>query len=189
MKPFFKLFLVMVTLAAVFGFVACSSSSSSGSDSDKVEIVAVYVESETDEDITYSYTITFYDDGTFEAVSTVENVETKYKESFTAAKGTYKGDVTKNTSDKNMVTFTVEKIAYVPAVDDEEEKSKPILISVDEFIERVNEEIKESFGDVEDFEDIEDFEDMIYSKDDFVDLPAIIDGNELFCLFGDYVRQ
>ena len=98
MKSIKKLLFVMAALAAVFGFVACSDDDDDDND-DGPSKVAVY----TGEGISgLSYVITFYDDGTFKNVFTAEGVG-----SGTAATGTYKGDVTKDTSNDNEVSFTI----------------------------------------------------------------------------------
>ena len=97
MKSIKKLIFVMAVLAAVFGFVACSDDDD---DDDGPSKVAVYT-GEGFGDL--SYEITFYDNGTFKNVFTTERVG-----SGTAATGTYKGDVTKDTSNDNEVSFTIE---------------------------------------------------------------------------------
>ena len=100
MKSIKKLIFVMAVLAAVFGFVACSDDDDDDDD-DGPSKVAVYT-GEGFGDL--SYEITFYDDGTFKNVFTIE------VGSGTAATGTYTGDVTKDTSDDNRVTFTTKTV-------------------------------------------------------------------------------
>ena len=101
MKSIKKLIFVLAALTAVFGFVACSD------DDDEPSTVAVYEESYTESGVAYTETITFLDNGTFKNVGTIGG------KSYTFATGTYKGDVKKDTSDSNKVTFTVEKMMYL----------------------------------------------------------------------------
>ena len=98
MKSIKKLIFVMAALAAVFGFVACSDDDD---DDDGPSKVTVY----TGEGVGLSYEITFYDGGAFKRVFTIEGVG-----SGTAETGTYRGDVTKDTSDDNRVTFTTKTV-------------------------------------------------------------------------------
>lgn len=87
MKGVKKYLFLMAVVAALFGFVACSS------DDDGASEVAVYASDEE--------TLTFYDDGTFKVVEDGKK---------TVATGTYTGDVTKNTGDGNKVTATIKKM-------------------------------------------------------------------------------
>ena len=93
MKGIKKYLFLMAVVAALFGFVACSS------DDDGASKVAVYASDEE--------TFTFYDNNTFKNVDTIKGKK------YTLATGTYKGDVTKDTGDGNNVTATVKKYAYV----------------------------------------------------------------------------
>ena len=85
----------MATMAAVFGFVACSN------DDNDQATVAVF---ETADDGTVD-TITLFDDNTSENV-----LKYKGREPATFATGTYKCDVTKDTGNENHVTFTIKKL-------------------------------------------------------------------------------
>ena len=116
MKSIKKLLFVMAALAAVFGFVACSND-----DDDDPETVAVYTGKDVDD---WSYVITFYDDGTFKNVVTIEGLG-----SGTVATGTYNGDVNKDTSNDNIVTFTIKTMGgYSP------EAGKFVAVSIREYV-------------------------------------------------------
>ena len=112
MKSVKKYLFLMAVVAALFGFVACSS------DDDGASEVAVYTQASE------SWTLTFYDDKTF------KNVQTIAGKDYTVATGTYKGDVRKDTDDGNKVTATVKKYAYVKAGD-----TKPTLVSIKDYAE------------------------------------------------------
>lgn len=119
MKSIKKFLFVMVALAAVWSFVSCSS------DDDGPKTIAVY-----EDDFLaplYIETLTFYDDDTF------KNVGTAAGEKFTAATGTYKGDVTKDTSADNKVTFTVKKMAGADSK----------LLSIEDYVEKIGDDIKD----------------------------------------------
>ena len=119
MKSIKKFLFVMAALAAVCSFVSCSS------DDDGPKTVAVY-----EDDFLaplYIETLTLYDDGTFKNVGTVAG------EKFTAATGTYKGDVTKDTDADNKVTYTVKKIMGWEFK----------LISIEEYVEMSGEDLKD----------------------------------------------
>lgn len=88
MKSVKKYLFLMAVVAALFGFVACSSDDDGASASE----VVTY---KSDED-----TLIFYDDDTFKVV----------EDGKTFATGTYTGDVTKNTGPGNTVTATIKKM-------------------------------------------------------------------------------
>ena len=155
MKSIKKLLFVMAALAAVFGLVACSD------DDDDPSTVAVFEDSYTNAGAKYTETITFYDDGTFKNVTTIEGVRT-----FTAATGTYKGDVTKDTSNTNKVTYTVKKYA----------NKKGELVSIEDAI-------KEELGAVAADELVKEI------LKGFTDASATITGKTLTCDLGTYTRK
>ena len=160
MKSIKKLLFVMAALAAVFGFVACSDD-----DDDGPSKVAVFEDSYTVEGAKCTETITFYDDGTFKNVITIEGVG-----SGTAATGTYKGDVTKDTSDDNKVTFTIKTMGGY-----DDETGKFVEVSIREYVKMYLEEATDENID----------EELKY----YTDAPATISGDTLECDLGDYTRK
>ena len=146
MKSIKKLLFVMAALAAVFGFVACSND-----DDDDPETVAVYTGKDGDN---LSYVITFYDDGTFKNVLTIKGVA-----SGNVATGTYNGDVTKDTSADNKVTFTIKTMGRYDS-----EAKKFIEVSIREYVKMW-------------FEEDEEVTDTVVDgiiKDEFTDVPMPI---------------
>ena len=134
MKNIKKLLFVMAALAAVFGFVACSND-----DDDGPETVAVYTGKDVDD---WSYVITFYDDGTFKNVVTIEGLG-----SGIAATGTYNGDVNKDTSNDNKVSFTIKTMG-----DYDSKAKKFIELSIRDFVKMWLEEDGEEL-DIEEVTD------------------------------------
>ena len=87
MKSIKRYFFVMMAIAAVFGFVACS-------DDDGASAVAVYKNDTVN-------TVTFYDNDTFEVIMEVPSLS--YTE--TEAEGTYTGDPSKDGKITMKCTF------------------------------------------------------------------------------------
>ena len=88
MKSIKRYFFVMMAVAAVFGFVACSD------DDDGASAVAVYKDDTVN-------TVTFYDNDTFEVIMEVPSLS--YTE--TEAEGTYTGDPSKDGEITMTYTF------------------------------------------------------------------------------------
>lgn len=149
MKSIKKLLFVMAALAAVFGFVACSDD-----DDDGPATVAVYELSVTGTG--YSETLTLFDNGTFENVRTVNG------KNYTVATGTYDGDVKKDTSGDNKVTFTVKKMAIADT-----STGEPKLVSIEDYVENL----------------------PGVSADYFKDMEAIISGDTLTCDLGIFTLK
>lgn len=151
MKSIKKFLFVMAALAAVCSFVSCSS------DDDDPKTVAVY------ENIWNSgQSITFFDDGTFKTVQTLS------EDKLTSATGTYTGDVTKDTSTDNKVTYTIKK-----RLGGEDLK----LLSIEDWV-------KWSFEGVD--VDETEIEETIES---YKDAPATIKDGVLSCVLGDYKKK
>ena len=106
MKSIRKILFVMATLAAVFGFVACSN------DDDEPSTVAVYEYKETwpAEDGTTecsdTYTVTFYDDNTYTVTSVGKDDEDSWNH--TMQKGVYTGDPSKD----GTIKMTAKKVDW-----------------------------------------------------------------------------
>ena len=152
MKSIKKLLFVMAALAAVFGFVACSD------DDDDPSTVAVYTGKDGDN---LSYVITFYDNGTFKNVLTIKGVG-----SGTVATGTYKGDVTKDTSADNEVTFTIKTMGGYDT-----EAKKFTEASIREYVKMMLEELSEVFG----IEEVTDTVVNEFIEEHFTDVPMPIE--------------
>ena len=101
MKGIKKYLFIMVALAAIFGFVACSDD-----DEDDSGIVAVYTADKSNRDGTDIYTLIFNNDGTF-SMHRAWNLGTSSNNELTIYEGTYTG---KSTQD-GIITITIKKIA------------------------------------------------------------------------------
>ena len=166
MKSIKKLIFVMTALAAVFGFVACSD------DDDDPSTVAVYTGKEGDN---LSYVITFYDNGTFKNVLTIKEVG-----SGTVATGTYKGDVTKDTSTDNKVTFTIKTMGGY-----DDETGKFSAVSIREYVKMMLEVFGEELG----IEEVTDTVVNEFIKENFTDVPMPIENGSFEYEDVTYTRQ
>ena len=160
MKSIKKLLFVMAALAAVFGFVACSND-----DDDGPETVAVYKADDSGSGYTDIYILTFYDDYSF-SVYNEWDYGSGDKWSGIGCTGTYTGDVTKDTSATNKVTYTVKKYAN--------EKGK--LVSIEDFI-------KEYLDDQATDEQVKE------ELKDYTNVPVTITGKMLVCDIGRFTRD
>ena len=130
MKGVKKYLFLMAVVAALFGFVACSSGDDGASE------VAVYARKVYKGNVElYTETLTLYDNDTFETVVTLDGEE------YTVATGTYEGDVTKNTSKNNPVTTTIEEYGYF-----DEDEEDFVLLSIEDYSEYL---IRDLLGDKE----------------------------------------
>lgn len=100
MKGIKKYLFIMVALAAIFGFVACSD------DDDDSGIVAVYRADESNGGGTDFYTLIFNNNGTF-SMHRGWNLGTSSNDALTIYEGTYTG---KSTQD-GTITIIIKKIA------------------------------------------------------------------------------
>ena len=96
MKSIKKYLFMLMALAAVFGFVACSNDD----DDDGPSTVAVYKATTTGVDWSVTYTAKFFEGGTFAVDSSSQG------HSITAMTGTYTGDPSKD----GEITMTYEFI-------------------------------------------------------------------------------
>ena len=100
MKGIKKYLFIMVALAAIFGFVACSD------DDDDPSIVAVYTADKSNRDGTDIYTLIFNNNGTF-SMHRAWNFGTSTNNELTIYEGIYDGNPTQN----DTITIKIKKIA------------------------------------------------------------------------------
>ena len=119
MKSIKKYLFMLMALAAVFGFVACSNDD----DDDGPSTVAVYKATTTGVDWSVTYTAKFFEGGTFAVDSSSQG------NSITAMTGTYTGDPSKD----GEITMTVKKIAGEDgklADPDDDDFASPITVTI-----------------------------------------------------------
>ena len=103
MKGIKKYLFMLMALAAVFGFVACSDDDD---DDDGPSKVAVYKADMSDEEGEDIYTLTFYSDKSFRVVENLKDYSDGQTWSDTVATGTYTGDPTQ----EGKITATIKQV-------------------------------------------------------------------------------
>ena len=183
MKGVKKYLFLMAVVAALFGFVACSSDDGGASE------VAVYTRPTymLYDDVSCAETLTLYDNGTFETVAIVKGTTDKgattVDEEYIIATGTYEGDVTKDTGDGNDVTAAIEKLA-----DFDKDTKKFILFNIEDYVKHEIEETYSAAGsNLDEYLDKYFEEYMKYYKTTVV---RIKDGElTIYGLSGTYIKK
>ena len=128
MKGIKKYLFMLMALAAVFGFVACSDDDD---DDDGPSKVAVYRADMSDEEGEEIYTLTFYSDKSFRVVNNGKDYSDGNTWNETVATGTYTGDPTQ----EGQITATIKQVFDTKnwKLDSKEMEAQEITIANDKF--------------------------------------------------------